>query len=418
MPSAEELSFANEPFDSGEPHSLTWRIAVAYAASQLFAGGEKQDYVKAIFATMKDPPADRAATIVDLIEYVHAKEVSVTWGSGDEMAIMYLVFAMERAGMLYDWGRVKPKLGPLGHHYLFMGGPGPHLPHGGDLWLAPLFGAELLVPVLGSVCIRLYGGDRSTGVGSGLVLDANHILTNAHVAKILKRGDEICSPEILRPGLSPGPDIPLTVTAAHFHQDYDDLGDPREGIDVGIVEVEPSSPTPAWHRRTLNDLVFREPRWADDVLMFGYPRIAGAPTTDLVVQQGQVTNPLVVEKGEVVNPSVSDYREKEFFLFSAIARPGSSGGPIVAADGRIIGITAHEPIDVHADDGNPVTPFYRGVPTDQIIKALSEIGCGHERLITTQSALNEAQVKRRLALKEKRAAQVEDDGKVEPPVTA
>jgi len=76
----------------------------------------------------------------------------------------------------------------------------------------------------------------------------------------------------------------------------------------------------------------------------------------------------------VVNPSITDYcdDELEFFLYSAITRGGNSGGPIVAQDGRVIGIAAQNVLD----KGRADAPHYRGVPGHVIVSALTDMGYG------------------------------------------
>jgi len=56
------------------------------------------------------------------------------------------------------------------------------------------------------------------------------------------------------------------------------------------------------------------------------------------------------------------------FFFSAVARPGNSGGPIVMIDGHIIGIVSR---DFSSSDETSL-PFHAGVPTSEIVKALQE----------------------------------------------
>jgi S1-C subfamily serine protease len=104
-----------------------------------------------------------------------------------------------------------------------------------------------------------------------------------------------------------------------------------------------------------------------------------------------VTKELLVNRGQVVNPSVTSWSgqsvpedhpnwpegdpnrpDDEYFLYSAITRPGNSGGPIVAQDGRVIGIVAHEVLDKGRSDD----PFYRAVPGHVVVRAVTELGFG------------------------------------------
>jgi len=80
----------------------------------------------------------------------------------------------------------------------------------------------------------------------------------------------------------------------------------------------------------------------------------------------------VVQRGEVVNPAVKSQQDEQFFLYSAIARPGDSGGPIVAQDGRVVGLVTHDLPDAK----QKASPFYRGVPAGEIRRALSDLGAG------------------------------------------
>ncbi len=79
---------------------------------------------------------------------------------------------------------------------------------------------------------------------------------------------------------------------------------------------------------------------------------------------------LIVQRGEVVNPSISGMHGQTLFLYSAIARPGNSGGPIVASDGRVLGLVTQELLD----PGRPQWPFFAGVPAGEVSRAAQELG--------------------------------------------
>ncbi|OBF72670.1 hypothetical protein A9X06_28140 [Mycobacterium sp. 852002-51759_SCH5129042] len=127
-------------------------------------------------------------------------------------------------------------------------------------------------------------------------------------------------------------------------------------------------------------MVFRDPVWADETYIFGYRRVPMTAEMSLTVQRGEVVDlpaRFAVQRGEVVNPSIPMMTPDRdpAFLYSAIARPGNSGRPIVAADGRVIGLVVEDSADTLSSDGAPVSaPFYRGIPSGQILRALNELG--------------------------------------------
>lgn len=113
---------------------------------------------------------------------------------------------------------------------------------------------------------------------------------------------------------------------------------------------------------TLKGVAFRDPKWSDETYVFGYPPVSKLDAPYLVVQ-----------RGEAVNPSVRSQQDERFFLYSAVARPGNSGGPIVAQDGRVVGLVTDELPDAQ----QMAAPFYRGVPAGEIRTALSDLGVDH-----------------------------------------
>jgi S1-C subfamily serine protease len=114
-------------------------------------------------------------------------------------------------------------------------------------------------------------------------------------------------------------------------------------------------------------MAFRDPDWADEVYVFGYPRV---PMTAEMA--------LTVQRGEVVNPAAETIPDRQkIFLYSAIARPGNSGGPIVAQDGRVIGLVVEDSAEAPSTDAGPTAaPFYRGIPSSEVIRAMDDLGFG------------------------------------------
>jgi len=105
-------------------------------------------------------------------------------------------------------------------------------------------------------------------------------------------------------------------------------------------------------------LAFQEPSLLNEIYTFGFPKI---PFTSEAA--------LIIHKGEVTIPHVWMLDGQEVFLFSAIARPGNSGGPIVSKNGFVVGIVSRDLIYKE----RTILPFYAGTPTSEIRKALAEI---------------------------------------------
>lgn len=126
----------------------------------------------------------------------------------------------------------------------------------------------------------------------------------------------------------------------------------------------------------LPDVVFRDPRWDDEVRVFGYPRVLGVTEQPITIERGDV----VTQAAE--SPAVGGYPRHKVFLTSAIERPGNSGGPIVARDGRVVGLVIdHFRGGVSqagagpelADRSSETPPFYRGIPGSEVVRAINEL---------------------------------------------
>jgi S1-C subfamily serine protease len=113
------------------------------------------------------------------------------------------------------------------------------------------------------------------------------------------------------------PSINLCVADALIH----------DTVDVAVIPVDAGSP----RLKAISGVAFRNPQWSDETYVFGYPPVSTLAGPYLVVQ-----------RGEVVNPVVRTREDEGYFLYSSIARPGNSGGPVVAQDGRVVGLVARD----------------------------------------------------------------------------
>lgn len=283
--------------------------------------------------------------------------------------------------------------------------------------VSEVIGPDLIIEAYRNVTVQISALD-SPHWGSGLVLDEGHILTNKHVVRKLKGH----RPQIVCSGWAES-------STPHNFRFFDDHPD----LDVAIIRVDPPAlkPTPG--------MVFRDPAWADEVFVLGYPRVSWMVDTGLIIQRGEVVKP-IAEVPAVVRDDADPWDRPErtkMFLYSAIARPGNSGGPVVAHDGRVIGIVHEsaelaesfgvEPAEMastsnatpqfptlnaawseilelvtcsprHGDaksgqNGEPsieqteqAEPFYRGIPASEIRRALEHYRLEH--LVTFEDPLN------------------------------
>lgn len=236
----------------------------------------------------------------------------------------------------------------------------------GDLWLSEALGARLIIPSYGSATIAITG-TRPTGkpgVGSGLVLDERHILTARHVVDDMAVNEVLIGPSMAPPRRVSRP--PATVRVVDCRR--------SEDIDLAVIMVEPTAEIGL---QPLGGVEFRDPAWGDSTYVLGYP-----PSQLPDSEDGPN---LIVQRGEVVNPAVRHYDRRPRFLYSAIARPGASGGPIVAQDGRVIGMVVADGLSARNTCGDKLSEeesaefgsFYLGIPGRDILSELDNFNLGH-----------------------------------------
>lgn len=215
----------------------------------------------------------------------------------------------------------------------------------GTLWLGKSLGGRFLHRQISPAIVQISGknADGDDSAGSGIVFDPHHILTCGHV---------ISGMEVNRTQRFQGNQIAIEPRAIVEH----------EALDVAVLRVtEPLHPVAG--------LAFLEPFVTQTVYTFGYPRLPCAlPTED-------GNSPLIVQRGEVTNDAVSVIAATDLFLYSAIARPGNSGGAIVSDEGYVVGM-ATDVIEGQYLDTSPFSPHYAGIPAHVIAQAVKEMNLG------------------------------------------
>lgn len=208
----------------------------------------------------------------------------------------------------------------------------------GLLWLAKTLGGRFVHAQVSPAIVRIVGEDNH-GEGSGIIFSPHHILTCHHVVTHMRvateqvfQGRTMCIDDVIK------------------HPD----------IDIAVIRTrEQLSPVPG--------MAFLRPEVSQKVYRFGHARVPCS-----IPQDNEVPT---IETGEVTRASVTVFGGGELFLYSAVSRPGDSGGAIVSEDGYVVGITTELSDARYAGlDGDDIfSPHYAGVPSDVVARAVEEL---------------------------------------------
>lgn len=347
------------------PHTklaLHQRLEVARHMLHAFSpfNGEK---IRKILDEDVDSPAGTPLSFHEFLQYaVTVDLIDQPWERAFQVADV--ARSLTNAGLLQKTAGLKMPP-PFGDLYFAMHSGATKAQASGFLWLSESLGPEFLIRSFASSTIALVGEDENgdATTGSGILIDDRHILTNRHVVTDMRISTQLWTPTS-PPAHSPESkvepiEITVTNTTPHEAPDGSD-----NHLDVALIEV-----TGLENRYEAGKgIAFRDPQWSDTAWTFGYPPV---PMTREPA--------VIVHRGEVVNPQVQGYFGNDLMLFSAVARPGNSGGPIVTQDGRIIGIVAEE---LSTKDTSHA-PFYAGIPTHEIARALTDMG--HPNLLNIET---------------------------------
>lgn len=214
----------------------------------------------------------------------------------------------------------------------------------GCLWLAKALGGRFIHRQVSPAIVHITGTKEDKAAsGSGIVFHPLYILTCRHVVS------EMEIDEIQR---FQGKEIHKSKCSVMQHEE----------LDVAVIRVN----VPL---ETVSGLAFRAPFVTETVYAFGYPKIPNVrPKTPQ-----SVDSYLIVQRGEVTNDSVIASDGTRLFLYSALSRPGNSGGAIVSDDGYVVGISTNLTEGRYESEGL-VAPHHAGIPSDVIDRVVDEMG--------------------------------------------
>ena len=295
--------------------------------------------------TRKAPPGQGLAPLSgkDFLDYL--SEIQLLPDEPDRYVnqIRGLLDRMVESGLLVDMG--------IGHggsfvrlpkcYYTF--GELSRLREGGALWLAKTLGGRFVHRHVSPGIVHVVG-ENDDGEGSGIVFDEHHVLTCRHVVSDM----QVASAQAFQG---------RTVTVEEIFR--------HETEDVAVIRVRESL-------TTVPGLGFAAPTVSQKVYRFGYSRVPCS------VPSSSGDSPLVMQSGEVTNESVVVFGGMELFLYSAISRPGDSGGAVVSDDGYVVGMTTElSDSRVQTKEGEEVfSPHYAGIPSHVLARAVDELALG------------------------------------------
>ena len=236
----------------------------------------------------------------------------------------------------------------------------------GVLWLAKILGGRFVHRHVSPAIVHIVG-KNDKGEGSGIVFDARHVLTCRHVVARM----DVATEQVFQGKL-----VTIEQVVEHDTQD------------VAVVRVKE-------RLATVPGLGFLAPTVSQKVYRFGYSRVPCS------IPSSTGISPLVMQSGEVSSESVSVFGGTELFLYSAIARPGDSGGAVVSDDGYVVGMTtelsdARQGTSDDPSDGDAVgtttelpdsqsskkegedvfSPHYAGIPSHVLAQAVDDLCLG------------------------------------------
>ncbi len=326
------------PDTMNAPWGLDSRLRLVALARAFFNATKMADNHAVIGKEMENPGKPRPLTVADFLEYL--KVTKAFPKSPNAFRVARIVEQMVSAGLLVRAGVGIPSIAGLQEHYLYM--VTEEEARRGPLHLVPVLGPEYLYRLCEPSLVHITGRNGGDAVaGTGLVVHSSHILTCGHVVSDMK---------LDRRQAFQGNEYAINADSIHRHDE----------LDVAVIRVDEPRLSPT------AGILLQAPVVAQPVYTLGYPRLPCLREASVTMQPGAVTN-----------ESVTSLAGDSLFLYSAIARPGNSGGPVMSEEGYIVGLSIVHAVGQY-DDVDAFSPHYAGIPAQVLVKAVEDLDLGFQ----------------------------------------
>ena len=325
------------PDTMNAPWGLKARTKVVALACHFFNANKVAANHAAIGKAVQNKKNPGPLTVEDFLAYLAVTEAFPK--TPNAFRVAQVVERMASTGLLVLVARGRQALAGLQDHYLYL----PTVSEARrDLFrLVPVLGPEYLFQLCATGLVHITGTNKDSDpvAGTGIVVDPSHVLTCRHVVSDMKINEQ---------QTFQGRVCIVNEDAIYKHPH----------VDVAIIKVDGAPLTP------LKGTLFQRPVVAQTVYTLGYPKLAGLRDASVTMQQGAVTN-----------ESVTSLSGENLFLYSAIARPGNSGGPVMSDDGYMVGLSVVNATGDYTGEGL-FSPHYAGIPAHVIVEAVEDLGLG------------------------------------------
>ncbi len=208
----------------------------------------------------------------------------------------------------------------------------------GHLFLGKYLGLEFIANKIKQNLVHITGKIKhDLHAGSGILITSQVILTCGHVLSDMKVDDHVKISG-----------IKYKIKTQAVHPD----------VDFGVIILE--SPVEPFCK----DIALRSSTILEKIIIAGFPKIPS-----------KLNDCPIMQSGEIAGRIESSLHNGPLELFTAISRPGNSGGPVISSDGKLLGIVTGnlERKQEVVDGDQSMLPCFAAIPSDVILKSFSEL---------------------------------------------